>query len=72
MRGRAFAFYDVVFNAAFILAAALGALVIPDDGYSRLLYAFIAALYLLTALAYLRAGRRTHEASIATVADRAG
>ncbi len=59
VRGRAFAFYDVVFNAAFILAAALGALVIPDDGYSRLLYAFIAALYLLTALAYLRAARRT-------------
>lgn len=58
VRGRAFAFYDVVFNAAFILAASLGALVIPDDGYSRLLYAFIAVLYLVTGLTYLRAGRR--------------
>ncbi len=58
VRGRAFAFYDVVFNAAFILAAALGALIIPDDGYSRPLYAFIAALYLATGLTYLRASRR--------------
>lgn len=75
VRGRAFAFYDVVFNAAFILAAALGALVVPDDGYSRLLYAFIALLYLVTGLAYVRAGRRTAaDAAAATraVADRSG
>ncbi|WP_380164205.1 hypothetical protein [Jannaschia sp. R86511] len=58
VRGRAFAFYDVVFNAAFILAAALGALVIPDDGYSRLLYGAIAALYLVTGLSYVRVTRR--------------
>ena len=59
VRGRAFALYDVVYNAAFILAAALGALVIPDDGYSRVLYAGIATLYLLVGLAYLRAARGT-------------
>lgn len=58
LRGRAFAFYDVVFNAAFILAAALGAVVVPDDGYSRLLYGFIALLYLSTALSYARPARR--------------
>ena len=58
LRGRAFAFYDVVYNASFILAAALGAVVIPDDGYSRLLYAFIAALYLLTGLTYTRSAAR--------------
>ena len=58
LRGRAFAFYDVVFNAAFILAAALGAVVVPDDGYSRLLYGFIALLYLLTAVAYARSAAR--------------
>ncbi len=57
-RGRAFSLYDVVYNAAFILAAALGALVVPDDGYSRPLYAFIALLYLAVALAYVRASRR--------------
>ena len=57
-RGRAFALYDVVYNAAFILAAALGALVVPDDGYSRPLYAFIALLYLAVGLAYVRASRR--------------
>lgn len=75
VRGRAFAFYDVVFNAAFILAAALGALIIPDDGYSRLLYAFIAMLYLVTGLAYVRSGRRTAEHAAAAsraVADRSG
>lgn len=59
VRGRAFAFYDVVYNAAFILAAALGALVIPDDGYSRALYAFIATLYLLVGIYYVRACRAT-------------
>ena len=59
VRGRAFALYDVVYNAAFVLAAALGALIIPDDGYSRLLYAFIATMYLATGAAYVRAGRRT-------------
>ena len=57
-RGRAFSLYDVVYNAAFILAAALGALIIPDDGYSRPLYAFIGLLYLGVAVAYVRASRR--------------
>lgn len=70
VRGRAFAFYDVVFNAAFVLAAALGALIIPDDGYSRLLYAFIALLYLVTGLAYLRAARgRDVDVDLSTVED---
>ncbi|MFC5381280.1 MFS transporter [Aquipuribacter nitratireducens] len=58
VRGRAFAFYDVVFNAAFVLAAGLGALVVPDDGYSRPLYAGIAVLYLAVAVGYARAAAR--------------
>ena len=61
-RGRAFSLYDVVFNAAFILAAALGALIIPDDGYSRPLYAFISLLYLGVAVVYVRASRRVGSA----------
>jgi len=51
-RGRAFALYDVLYNAAFVGAAALGALTLPDTGYSRglffvlaLAYAGFAALY---------------------------
>ncbi len=51
-RGRVFSFYDVVFNVAFVSAAALAVLMVPTDGYSPLLYGGIAAGYLLTALAY--------------------
>lgn len=51
-RGRVFSFYDVVFNAAFVAAAAAAALVVPDDGVSRLLYAGIALGYLATAAGY--------------------
>lgn len=56
-RGRVFSFYDVVFNAAFVAAAALAVLVVPDDGFSRLLYAGIATGYLLTSLGYAVAAR---------------
>ena len=57
VRGRAFAGYDVVFNAAFVGAAARGAVVVPDDGYSRALYAAIAVGYLLVAVGYGAAAR---------------
>ena len=49
-RGRAFAFYDVIFNAAFVAAAALAAFIVPDIGWSRPLFLGIAACYLLTGL----------------------
>jgi len=51
-RGRIFSFYDVVFNAAFILAALIAVVVIPADGYSRALYTGVGLLYLVTALGY--------------------
>lgn len=51
-RGRAFALYDVLYNAAFVAAAALAAVVLPDTGYSRGVFAAMAAIYLATALAY--------------------
>jgi MFS family permease len=50
--GRVFSFYDVVFNAAFVAAAACAATLLPADGYSSVVYAGIAGLYLVTALAY--------------------
>ncbi|MEE6271983.1 MFS transporter [Georgenia wangjunii] len=54
-RGRAFALYDVMYNAAFAGAAALAAVVLPDTGWSRLAFAGLALAYVVLALAY-RAG----------------
>ena len=44
-RGRVFAFYDVVFNVAFVAAAACAALVVPSDGFSPVVFAVIGVLY---------------------------
>ena len=60
-RGRVFSFYDVLFNVAFVSAAALAVLVVPTDGYSPLLYGGIAAGYLATALTYRVASNRHPE-----------
>jgi MFS family permease len=57
-RGRAFALYDVLYNVAFVGAAALAALVLPDAGYSRGAFAALALVYLVTAAIY-RARSRT-------------
>jgi MFS family permease len=57
-RGRAFALYDVLYNAAFVGAAALAALVLPDSGYSRAVFAALALVYLATAAIYLARSRR--------------
>ena len=67
-RGRVFSFYDTVFNAAFIGAALLAVLVVPQDGFSRPLYAGIATLYLLTAVGYhlASAGTATNPRRLAT------
>jgi superfamily II DNA or RNA helicase len=54
-RGRAFALYDVAFNAAFLLAAAIAALALPADGYSRPLLIALAGFYALIGLTYWRA-----------------
>jgi MFS family permease len=51
-RGRAFALYDVLYNAAFVGAAALAALVLPDTGYSRAVFAALALVYLAAAAIY--------------------
>ena len=51
-RGRAFALYDVVYNAAFVGAAALAAVALPDTGWSRGAFAALAAAYVVTFLAF--------------------
>ncbi|WP_263731863.1 MFS transporter [Cellulomonas sp. SG140] len=61
-RGRAFALYDVLYNAAFVGAAALGAVTLPDTGWSRGLFVVLAAGYLGSALVYARASNRAHAA----------
>ena len=58
-RGRVFAFYDVMFNAAYVAGAALSVVIMPEDGHSPLLVALVAAGYAAVAAAYwLAAGRR--------------
>ncbi|MFE6764269.1 MFS transporter [Streptomyces sp. NPDC057689] len=49
-RGRAFSFYDVLFNVAFVAAAAAAALMLPPDGRSVALVIGVAALYATSAL----------------------
>lgn len=51
-RGRVFAFYDMVYNAAYAIGAALFAVFMPFDGKSPVVVAVIAAGFLIAALAY--------------------
>ena len=48
-RGRIFSLYDVLFNAAFVAAAAVAALMLPPDGRSPSLVATATAVYLASA-----------------------
>ena len=57
-RGRAFAFYDVLYNAAFVGAAALAAIALPDTGWSRPTFAALAVVYLTLAVTFSRATSR--------------
>lgn len=57
-RGRAFAFYDVLFNGAFVAAALLAAFIVPDSGWSRPLYLALALAFLVVALLMLLRGAR--------------
>lgn len=51
-RGRAFALYDVLYNAAFVGAAALAAVLLPDTGWSAVVFASVAGVYLLVAVGF--------------------
>ncbi len=59
-RGRVFAVYDVLFNAALVAAAAAAALLLPASGRSAPLILFATLLYGATAVVYgsATAGRR--------------
>ncbi len=56
-RGRVFSLYDVLFNVAFVAAAATAAVVLPDDGRSYVVLGVMSAGYLLTAVTYWRVTR---------------
>ncbi|MER5727650.1 MFS transporter [Streptomyces sp. NPDC002138] len=57
-RGRIFSVYDVLFNVAFVGAAAASSLVLPLDGKSVPLILGVAALYAMTGALLIRQGRR--------------
>ncbi len=57
-RGRAFALYDVIYNAMFVAAAALAAWLLPDAGYSRPAYTVVSVAFAALGLWYLRQGQR--------------
>ncbi|MEU9250726.1 MFS transporter [Streptomyces sp. NPDC048270] len=57
-RGRVFSVYDVLFNVAFVSAAAVASLMLPVNGQSVPLVLCVAALYAATAALLGRQGRR--------------
>jgi MFS family permease len=57
-RGRIFSVYDVLFNVAFVGAAAVAALMLPPDGRSAALVVMVAAVYAAIAASMYRFERR--------------
>ncbi|MFF9687984.1 MFS transporter [Streptomyces sp. NPDC014623] len=53
-RGRVFSLYDVLFNVAFVAAAAMSALALPPDGRSVTVVLTVAALYAFVSVAVFR------------------
>ncbi|GAA1579944.1 MFS transporter [Kribbella sancticallisti] len=56
-RGRVFSFYDTLFNATFVAAAAVAAVALPDTGKSYPMLTVIACGYALVAIGYAIASR---------------
>ncbi|MGW1373335.1 MFS transporter [Streptomyces sp. NPDC002446] len=56
-RGRVFALYDMLFNVAFVGAAAVAALMLPPDGRSTVLILMVAVVYAVVAAAMVRLNR---------------
>ncbi|MCX5255922.1 MFS transporter [Streptomyces canus] len=60
-RGRVFSVYDVLFNIAFVGAAAIAALILPPDGRSATLVVTVAVLYAAVAVAMTKERRMATE-----------
>jgi MFS family permease len=54
-RGRVFSVYDVLFNSAFVSAAAVASLTMPESGKSYAILSMISLGYAVAAVLYLRA-----------------
>lgn len=67
VRGRAFTLYDMAFNVAFILSAVVGAVLLPDSGYSQPVMAGLVVAYLVVAAIYAHAPRQPAPASAASL-----
>ncbi|MFC8943180.1 MFS transporter, partial [Streptomyces griseoincarnatus] len=63
---RAFAFYDVLYNAAFVGAAALAAYLVPDAGWSPGLFAALSVGYVAAAILFGTRGSRTARLMVQT------
>jgi hypothetical protein len=53
-RGRVFAFYDMLFNCAFVASAAVASLTMPESGKSYVILISVSVLYALAAGLYFR------------------
>ena len=60
-RGRIFSVYDVLFNIAFVGAAAVAALMLPPDGRSDILVIAVAVVYGAVAVAMAKDRRVSAE-----------
>ncbi|MFD6953323.1 MFS transporter [Nocardiopsis sp. TSRI0078] len=60
-RGRVFSVYDVLFNATFVLGAALSTVLVPPSGTGSAVVAAMAAAYLAMGVAWVVRGRRAPE-----------
>jgi MFS family permease len=59
-RGRVFALYDTLFNVALVVAAALTALVLPENGRTPVTVVAVGIGYVLCAALYLTLATRAH------------
>ncbi len=66
-RGRVFALYDMLFNSAFVAAAAVAAVTMPESGKSYVLLSAVSTGYALTAALFLRSVLRMPVAQVAPV-----
>jgi MFS family permease len=57
LKGRVFVIYDVIFNLALVLAAVIGAVILPTNGRSVLILVLMAAGYLALAAVFAAASR---------------
>ncbi|MEO3786347.1 MFS transporter [Actinocorallia sp. B10E7] len=65
-RGRVFAAYDMLFNATFVAAACVAAVVLPPDGLSYAVLGFMVVAYVAGAFAYYTLASRWRVSSTAS------